>query len=455
MHEHLETAMRIALDYLDGARDRAVFPDPADVERLAAALDGPVPAEPQPVADMLALLANVAAPATVANAGSRYFGFVNGGAMPATTAASWISTAWDQNAGMRAGSPAAELLEAAAFRWAADVLGVPATGGGFVTGATMANLTCLAAARHRILDGAGWDVGADGLFGAPPVSVVVGDEVHVSLLKALSVLGMGAGRVHRVPVDDQGRLDPHQLPPLDGRTIVCLQAGNVNSGASDPFTEIIPTAREAGAWVHVDGAFGLWANAAPGRAHLVDGVAGADSWATDAHKWLNVPYDCGIAMTRDVEALHAAMTTSAAYLGVPGQAEPHHNVPEMSRRARGIEVWAAIHSLGRSGIGEMVERACRLADRFAVAMAEAGFEVLNDVVLNQVLVSFGSDETTDRIIQSIQAGGIAWMGGTTWQGHRAMRFSVSNWQTTETDIDVVVGAVLTETGRLGLGGGHS
>jgi glutamate/tyrosine decarboxylase-like PLP-dependent enzyme len=316
------------------------------------------------------------------------------------------------------------------------------TGIGFVSGATMANFTGLAAARHALLEREGWDVEAQGLFGAPPITVVVGDEVHVSLLKALSMLGLGRERVLRVPVDGQGRMRPDALPTLSGPTIVCLQAGNVNTGAFDPAGEIIPIVRQSGVWVHVDGAFGLWAAACPSRAALAAGIQEADSWATDAHKWLNVPYDSGLVFVRDPLHLRAAMSASAAYLIEEGDREPNHYVPEMSRRARGIEIWAALRSLGRSGLAGLVERTCQYAARFADGLSRAGYEVLNEVVLNQAMVSFGDAERTREVIRRVQEDGTCWCGGTVWQGRTAMRISVSSWATTQEDVDRSLEAIL-------------
>jgi glutamate/tyrosine decarboxylase-like PLP-dependent enzyme len=291
-------------------------------------------------------------------------------------------------------------------------------------------------------DARGGNVEAQGLFGAPAIDVVVGDEVHVSLLKALSLLGLGRERVHRVPVDGQGRMRAEVLPSLSPSTLVCIQAGNVNTGAFDPAREICDAAHAAGAWVHVDGAFGLWAAAAPKRAHLTAGVDQADSWAVDAHKWLNVPYDSGIAICRHPADIRAAMSTSAAYLIQESEREPYQYAPEMSRRARGVEIWAALRALGRSGVADLVERSCRHAGRFAEGLAAAGYVVLNEVVLNQVLVSFGDAETTNRVIAGIQSDGTCWCGGTTWQGHVAMRISVSSWATTQDDVERSLEAML-------------
>jgi glutamate/tyrosine decarboxylase-like PLP-dependent enzyme len=436
-----ETAARAAR-YLDGLRDRPVAPPPQALEELAR-LDGDLPARPGDPGETIALLDEVGSPATVATAGPRFFGFVIGGSLPVAVAANWLATAWDQNAGLAAASPVAARLEAIAGRWLLDVLSLPSTAGfGFVTGATIANFSGLAAARHEVLRRAGWDVDADGLFGAPPVTVVVGAEVHPSLIKALAMLGLGRERVVRVPVDGQGRMRADAFPRLEEPAIVCLQAGNVNTGAVDPVAELIPLAHGQGAWVHVDGAFGLWAAAAPARARLVAGIGAADSWATDAHKWLNVPYDSGLVFVRDPETLRASMAFSAAYLPTGAEREPGAYAPEMSRRARGVEVWAALRSLGRDGIAELVERDCRHAARFAEALADAGYEILNEVVLNQVLVAFGDEETTKRVIATIQSDGTCWAGGTTWQGRAALRISVSSWATTDADVESSVEAML-------------
>jgi glutamate/tyrosine decarboxylase-like PLP-dependent enzyme len=376
-------------------------------------------------------------------AGRRYFGFVIGGSLPATLAANWLAGAWDQNPGLFAASPIGTVLEEVSLRWLLDVLQLPTeSGAAFVTGATMANFSALAAARHSVLERAGWDVEADGLFGAPPVTVVVGGEVHPSLIKALGMLGLGRSRVIRVPVDNQGRMRASDMPPLKSPAIVCLQAGNVNTGAFDPAVEICNRANEAGAWVHVDGAFGLWAAASPRYMHLVEGVAKADSWATDAHKWLNVPYDSGLAFVRDAEMLKRAMAVTAAYLPQGEHREPSQYTPELSRRARGVEVWAALRSLGRRGLSDLIERNCRFALRFAVELKRGGCEILNDVVLNQVLVSFGDAARTRQVIERVQKDGTCWCGPTEWQGRTAMRISVSSWATREEDVDMSVAAIL-------------
>ncbi len=392
---------------------------------------------------MLAELDEFGSPATMASAGGRFFGFVIGGALPVTVATNLLATAWDQNAGLVVTAPANAALERLALRWMGELFHLPApVAGGFVTCATTANVAALAAARHALLRRAGWDVEAQGLFGAPPITVLVGDEVHASVRKALALIGFGRERVVRVPIDAQGRMLLSALPPVDDRTIVCLQAGNVNTGAFDPIGEICERVRSQGAWVHVDGAFGLWAAAAPARAHLSRGIESADSWATDAHKWLNVPYDSGLVFTRHPEALRAAMSIDGAYLAQQEDRVPYHYTPDFSRRARGVEVWAALRQLGRAGLADLIERTCGYAARFADGFAQAGYRVLNDVVLNQVLVSFGSAERTREVIARVQQEGTCWCGGTLWQGHAAMRISVCSWATTQADVERSLAAIL-------------
>lgn len=438
----LQDAAERAIHYLAGLDERSVASTDAARQQLAE-LDTPLPDEPTDPALVLGLLDTLGSPATTAMAGRRYFGFVTGGTLPAALAANWLAGAWDQNSGYTVMSPIGATLEEISRRWLLDALGLPAaSAAGFVTGGTMANVTALAAARHAVLDRAGWNVEDDGLFGAPPVTIVVGDEVHASALKALALLGFGRERVVRVAVDGQGRMRADALPDISGPTVVLTQAGNVNTGAIDPVEEISAWAHAAGAWVHVDGAFGLWAAAAPTRAHLLQGVSAADSWALDAHKWLNVPYDSGIALVRDPEALSAAMATTAAYLQAGATREPCHFTPEMSRRARGIEIWAALLSLGRDGLADLIERTCRHASRFAEGLRAAGYEVLNDVTLNQVMVSFGDNDTTRRVIAGVQEDGTCWCGGTVWRGRAAMRISVSSWATTDADVERSLDAML-------------
>ena len=436
MKDLLVDAANRSVRYLEGLASRKVVPDPQAIERLSALVE-PLPDQPAAPGEALRLLDEIGSPATMAMAGPRFFGFVIGGSLPETLAASWLAGAWDQNAAYFNSTPGAAAIEQAALNWLVDLLKLPSgCGGGFVTGATMANFSALASARHDVLTRAGWNVEADGLFGAPEVRVVVGGEVHVSVIKALGMLGFGRSRLIKVPVDGQGRIRSNAFPQISGPAIVCLQAGNVNTGAFDPFPELIARAHAAGAWVHVDGAFGLWASAAPARAHLTQGLEAADSWATDAHKWLNVPYDSGLAFVRNPDALRAAMAITAEYLPT---ASPNRNpsdyTPELSRRARGIEVWAALRSLGRQGVAELIESNCRQAARFAEGLQKAGYRVLNEVVLNQVLVSFGDPETTRKVIAAIQADGTCWCGGTVWQDQTAMRISVSSWATTDDDVE--------------------
>jgi len=438
----LAEAGQRAVSYLSGIADRPVVPSPAALaalERFGFAL----PAEGLEPSAVLRLIDEVGSPATVASAGPRYFGFVTGGALPVAVAVSWLLAAWDQNVALSVMSPAGARLDDLALRWVVELLGLPAgTGGGFVSGATMANVSCLAAARDAVLSRAGWDAARLGLAGAPPVQVVVGGEAHASVVKALGLVGLGRDRALRLPVDDQGRIIASDLPALDGPAIVCLQAGNVNSGASDPFVPLIQWAHAHGAWVHIDGAFGLWAAAAPGLAGQVAGIAGADSWATDAHKWLNTTYDCGIALVRDASALRAAMRADAAYLPAGQAHDPMLSTPQSSQRARGVEVWAVLASLGRDGVAGLVERHAALARRLAAALASGGAEVLNAVWLNQVVAAFGDEERTDAVIAAVQREGTCWCGPTTWHGRRAMRISISNWATTEDDVDRSAAAIL-------------
>ena len=437
-----ETAARAAR-YLAAIDDRIVAPHAENIARLEA-LGGALPENPCDPAEVLALLDNVGSPATVATTGGRYFGFVIGGTLPAALAANWLAGAWDQNAAMQVMSPVAAKLEDIVRDWALDLLGLPATSGvGFVTCTTMANFSGLAAARSALLQRKGWNVEEDGIFGAPPIRVVVGEEVHVSVLRALTMLGLGRSRVITVPADGQGRMRADSLPPLDDHTIVCMQAGNVNTGAFDPAKQICARARDAGSWVHTDGAFGLWGAVSPLYAPLLEGVSTADSWAIDCHKWLNVPYDSGIVAVREPEHLRRALSAgNAAYLAQSAGREPWQFTPDASRRARGVELWAAMRSLGRSGLREMIERNCCQAKLFAERLRAAGFSVLNDVVLNQVLVSFGTPEQTRRVIDGIQADGTCWCAGTIWQGRTAMRISVSCWATSDDDVDRSVAAMI-------------
>jgi glutamate/tyrosine decarboxylase-like PLP-dependent enzyme len=443
MRELLEDAARRAISYLDSLNARRVYPTPEAIADLKK-LDERLPDEPTEPEAVIQLLDEVCSPATMAMAGPRFFGFVIGGSLPVTLAANWLAGAWDQNSALYTVTPATAWLEQVALRWLIDLFNLPPEcGGAFTTGATMANFCALAAARHAVLARAGWNVEADGLFGAPPITIMVSAEAHPTLFKSLGLLGLGRNRVVKVAVDGQGRMLPDAMPPISGPTIVCTQAGNVNTGSLDPFAAICERAREAGAWVHVDGAFGLWAAVAPSRAYLAAGMTLADSWATDAHKWLNVPYDSGLAFVRDADALRAAMAITAEYLPTTSPyRNPSDYTPELSRRARGVEVWAALRSLGRAGLADLIERTCRHARRFADGLQAAGYRVLNEVVLNQVLVAFGDAETTNHIISEIQTDGTCWCGGTVWQGQTAMRISVSSWATTDADVERSLDAML-------------
>jgi glutamate/tyrosine decarboxylase-like PLP-dependent enzyme len=451
----LDDAARRASRYLESIGERPVAPGRQAIDRLAL-LERPLPPGPTDAAGVLAELDELVSPATMAMAGPRFFGFVIGGALPATLAANWLAAAWDQNAALASVTPGVSMVEQVALGWLVDFLGLrDSTQGSFVTGATLANFTALAAARHEVLARAGWDVEADGLFGAPAITVVIGEEAHPTLLKSLGLLGLGRNRLLRVPTDGQGRMVAKEFPALRGPAIVCLQAGNINSGAFDPFDAVIPQAHEAGAWVHVDGAFGLWAMAVPSLRHLATGMEEADSWATDAHKWLNVPYDSGLAFVRKPGVLPAAMAITAEYLPTgDARRSPSDFTPELSRRARGVEVWAAMRALGRSGLVAMFERSCRQARRFAEALSTAGHEILNDVVLNQVLVSFGPPEVTERVIADLQAEGTCWCGSSRWHGRTVMRISVCSWATTDEDVERSIEAMLRVSGRTATAGGR-
>jgi glutamate/tyrosine decarboxylase-like PLP-dependent enzyme len=447
MQSLLQDVASRASAYLDGLDARKVAPDPASVAALDA-LDGALPETPSAPVEVIDLLDRYGSPATMAMAGPRFFGFVIGGSLPIALAADWLASAWDQNTGYYNITPATARLEQTALRWLLELLDLPRNAGGaFVTGANVANFVGLAAGRHAVLERVGWKVEADGLFGAPPITVIVGEEAHPTLIKALGMLGLGRNRVVRVPVDGQGRMRVDALPRVSGPTIICTQVGNVNTGACDDVAAVRARVG-ADAWIHVDGAFGLWARVAPTRAHLVTGLDVADSWATDAHKWLNVPYDSGLAFARDADALRAAMAITAEYLPTTSSwRNPSDYTPELSRRARGVPIWAALRCLGRAGIAGMIERTCRHAQRFAEGLAASGFEILNEVALNQVMVAFGDAERTQRVIAALQAEGTCWCGVTVWQGRTAMRISVSSWATTEADVERSIEAMRRVAGE--------
>jgi glutamate/tyrosine decarboxylase-like PLP-dependent enzyme len=439
-----DTAARAAR-YRERVAEDPIRPEPsADL----SAIGGPFPSGPTDPADVIALMDEVVGPATMGFSSPRFYGWVIGGVYPVALAADWMVSAWDQNTVIREKVPGPVELEATAIRWIKDAVGLPETvWGAFVTGTTVASVTTLAAARTRVLADAGWDSVSQGLFGAPEITVIVGDEVHPTLLKALGIVGLGRDRIVRVPVDDQGRMRSDSLPAISGPTILCVQAGNVNTGAFDPMDQIIPAAQAQGAWVHVDGAFGFWAAASQQLESLAAGQELADSWATDAHKYLNVPYDAGLALVKDPSALERVMSIEASYIpdGEIGL-DPGLYTPELSRRARGIPTWAVLKSLGREGLSELINRTVRLAQLFASRLETEGFEILNDVVLNQVLVSFGDPDRTLEIINRVAEEGEMFAGPTSWQGRTAMRISVSGYSTTEEDIERSVAAIVKAAG---------
>ncbi|MET0565080.1 MAG: aminotransferase class V-fold PLP-dependent enzyme [Acidimicrobiia bacterium] len=441
MEELLREAASRAISYRGNLATRPITPDPAaDLSPFG----GDFPDGPTDPDEVLSLMDDVGTPAMMGFSSPRFYGWVIGGVQPVALAADWMVSAWDQPTYAAEASPATVAMESTAIRWIKEAGGLPESSWGvFVTGTTVAHIVSLATARSTVLAAEGWDATGQGLFGAPPITVVVGEEAHPSLIKALGVVGLGRHRVVQVPVDDQGRMRADAFPDVSPPAIVCVQAGNVNTGSFDPMSEIIPSAKQAGAWVHVDGAFGFWASASPRLAHLTSGMELADSWATDAHKYLNVPYDAGLVLVRNPSDLERLMSVEAAYLveGHIGQ-DPGLYAPEMSRRARGVPTWAVLKSLGRSGLIEMIDRSVDMAQRFADGIRDAGFSVLNDVVLNQVLVDFGDPEQTLRVVQKLRADGTMFAGPTVWQGHTAMRISVSNYGTTEAEIDESIDAVL-------------
>lgn len=456
----LARVLELAREYIASRADRPVWAT-ATLDELRRSLGGPLPTDPSPVIDVVNHLSASAEPGLVTTSGPRYFGFVTGGSVPASLAAEWLTTTWDQNAGLFVMSPAASVAEEVAGTWLIELLGLPRHASvAFVTGCHMANFTALTAARHELLRRAGWDVEADGLQSAPKITVVVGDEVHVSVVSALRLLGVGSRQLVRVAADSQGRMNAEALAStlqgLNGPTIVCAQAGNVNTGAFDPFDAIADACQRHRAWLHIDGAFGLWAAASDALRHHVRGVERADSWATDAHKWLNVPYDCGLVFTAHPEAHRATMSMDAAYL-VRGEGHPREPMdwtPESSRRARGFSVYAALRSMGRRGVAEMIGRCCMLARRFADRLREHPWiQIPNDVVLNQVLVHVvppngRGDAATAEVLRTVQEERICWLGGTTWHRMHAMRISVSNWSTTERDVDRSADSILRAVRQL-------
>lgn len=439
----LHAAQDAALAYALSVDERRVAPD-ADALAALAGFDESLPEQPSDPHETIELLDRVGSPATVATTGGHYFGFVNGATHPAALGAAWLTSAWDQNAALPVMSPVAARLHDVARSWLVDLLHLPAgTGVAFVTGATVANASCLAAARDALLADLGWDAPNDGLFGAPELSVVVGERAHSTLAKSLGLVGLGRHRVLVVPSDDQGRMRADALPDVEGPVIVCAQAGEVNTGAFDPFDDIADWLSERSGWLHVDGAFGLWALADPSRAELVRGLDRAHSWATDGHKWLNVTYDCGIAFVREDADLRRTFATTAGYLPPDAGFEAMHHTPQSSQRARQIEVWAVLRALGRQGVADLVAAACDAAVVLAEGLRASGFEILNDVVLNQVLVRWVDGPTTEALIAEIQADGRVWCGPTQWGGATAMRISVSSWKT-DADVAAQAAAVILE-----------
>ena len=447
----LRGAAESALEYLETSGERPVARD-VSVAELAATFGGPLPEEACDPADALDALRTGAEPGLVVTNGGRYFGFVEGGVLPAALAADWLTSTWDQNPAFHALSPAAAVVEEACRGWLCQLFGLPENcSAGFTTGAQLANFTGLFAGLRHVLTVAGWDVDTDGLVGAPEIRVVAGADRHATVDRALRFMGLGRRHLVTVPADGQGRMRPYALREAlgDGPAIVCAQAGNVNTGSSDPLREICEIAHERGGWVHVDGAFGLWAAASPALRHLVDGVELADSWATDGHKWLNVPYDCGIVLCAHPDSHRAAMTLSAPYLARTGDRDGADWTPESSRRARAFPLWTALRTLGRAGVAELVERSCAQARRFAELLAaDSEVTVLNDVVLNQVLVRIGdNDERTRAVAETVQAGGIAWLGTTVRDGRTALRISVSDHATDDAAIAAAADAVLNAVHR--------
>lgn len=439
----LSMTKKYGMEYFEKLNNRKVYPAKGDLEKLKMFIE-PIPISSQNPSEVIGMLHQYGSASTTSNAGRRYFGFVIGGSQPAALAANWLAGVWDQNAGLEVTSPVSAAIENVVSNWLCEILPVAKESvSGFTSGVTMANLTGLAAARHHILERQGWDVQERGLYGAPEIEVVIGEQAHGSLLKALSLLGFGRSRVTKVPVDSQGRMRVGKFPEVNENTIVCLQAGNVNTGSFDPAEHIIPYAKAMGAWIHVDGAFGLWAGASPEYSYLTKGYEDADSWATDAHKWLNVPYDSGIILCKNSDALRAAMSMSGDYLDQSGSRIPYQFTPELSRRARGIEIWAALKTLGKSGVAELIERTCKLAELFSIRLKDAGIKILNDVKINQVLVSFGNSNRTEKIIKAIQEDGTCWCGGTMWKGETAMRISISSWATTEQDVQLSADKIIS------------
>ena len=437
-----EQAKSYAYDYMDGVSQREVYPTAEAINNLAH-FDEAVPEGPQSGAEVLRLLHEVGSPATTAQTGGRYFGFVNGNVVPTALAARWLADTWDQNTALYVMSPIVAQLERVCERWAVDLLGLPAgTAMGIVGGTSTATMCGLAAARYELLKRQGWDVNAKGLFGAPRLRVIVSEQAHGTVLKALALLGLGKDCIERVPADEQGRLNPAHLPTLDANTLLILQAGHVSTGSFDAFEELCDKAKQAGAWVHIDGAFGLWAAVSPTRKQLTAGIAKADSWSVDGHKTLNTPYDCGLILCKARQSLVAAMQATGEYIQYSEQRDGMMYVPDMSRRARAVGLWATLRYLGRQGVGALIDGLCDRAAQFGQQLQTAGFHVLNDVVFNQVLVTCETPAETQATLLHIQQSGECWCGGTIWNGKPAIRISVCSWATTEEDVNRSVQAFI-------------
>ncbi len=443
----LDQARQYVYEYIDSLADRPVFPDAKAIQHLDR-FDEPLPECPQSGAVVLEMLNATGAPATVAQTGGRYFGFVNGGVVPTALAARWMADAWDQNPALYVISPLVGKLEQVCESWLRELLELPdGTVAGYVSGSSTATLCGLAAARNELLRRLGWDVNARGLFGAPPIRVIVSEQAHSSVFKALALLGLGRDRIERVPADGQGRMDAARIPELDARSLLILQAGNVNSGSFDAFEEICQPVKKNDAWVHVDGAFGLWVKASPERKTLAQGIELADSWSVDGHKTLNTPYDCGIVLCRQRDCLVAAMQASGAYIQYSENRDGMMHVPEMSRRARAVDLWATLRYLGRNGVGQLIDAMCEHAAQFAEQLAAQRFRILNDVVFNQVLVAGDTPSQTRATLAAIQASGTCWCGGTEWRKEPAIRISVSSWATTADDVERSVNTFVAARGK--------
>lgn len=433
-----EQVKAYSYDYMDSVRDKRVYPAPEAIKGLEI-FNEPIPELPSDPSDILNLLHKYGSPAAVAQTAGKYFGFVNGSAIPVSIAAKWLSDVWDQNAALYVISPVASKLEEICEKWLTGLLGLPSqTAAGFVSGTSTATFCGLAAGRNELLRKSGWDVNERGLFGAPNLRVIIGEQAHGTVFKALALLGLGKERVEKVPVDSEGRIIVDKLPKPDSSTLVIIQAGNVNTGAFDPIGEICDIANDAGAWVHIDGAFGLWAAASKNKQHLTHGLEKADSWSVDAHKTLNSPYDCGIILCKKREALVSAMQATGSYIQYSQNRDGMLYTPEMSRRARSVELWATLKFLGRQGVGELVDGLCELALQFSRKLSANGFNILNDVVFNQILVSCDTPEKTESTLENIQNSGECWCGGATWKGEPVIRISVCSWATTPEDVDKAV-----------------